>query len=77
VTCIQKEEEARSDNYNHRTIIRIPDKLWDDIRKVIPKEKPSKTIGRPVVPYRKVLEGILYVLNRRMSVEDASQRIRF
>jgi transposase len=62
VTCIQKEEEVRSDKYNHRTIIRIPDKLWDDIRIILPKEKPFKTIGRPVVPYRKVLDGILYIL---------------
>ncbi len=26
------------------------------------KEKPSGTIGRPVIPYRKVLDGIIYVL---------------
>ena len=29
---------------------------------ILPKEKPFKTIGRPVVPYRKELDGILYVL---------------
>ena len=29
---------------------------------ILPKEKPSKTVGRPVVPYRKVLDGILYIL---------------
>ena len=29
---------------------------------ILPKEKPSRTIGRPVIPYRKVLDGILYVL---------------
>ena len=63
MTCIQKEEEVRSDKYNnHRTIIRIPDKLWDDIRVLLPKENPFRTIGRPIVPYRKVLDGILYVL---------------
>ena len=65
MTCIQKEEEVRSDKYNHRTIIRISDKLWDDIRIILSKEKPSKTIGRPVVPYRKVLDGVLYVLRTR------------
>ena len=59
MTCIQKEEEVRSDKYNnHRTIIRIPDKLWDEIEMILPKEKPSRTIGRPVIPYRKVLDGI-------------------
>ena len=29
---------------------------------ILPKEKPPKTVGRPIVPYRKVLDGILYVL---------------
>ena len=50
------------DKDHHHTIIRIPDKLWDEIRLILPKEKPFKTIGRPTVPYRKVLDGILYIL---------------
>ena len=29
---------------------------------ILPKEKLSRTIGRPDIPYRKVLDGILYVL---------------
>jgi len=49
-------------NHNLPTIKRIPDKLWDEFKKVLPKEKPQKTVGRPVVPYRRVLDGILYVL---------------
>jgi transposase len=44
------------------TIRKIPDELWDEIRLILPAEKPNKTIGRPVVPFRKVLDGILYVL---------------
>jgi transposase len=44
------------------TIRKIPDELWDEIRVILPTEKPNKTIGRPVVPFRKVLDGILYVL---------------
>lgn len=28
----------------------------------MPREKPPKTIGRPSVPFRKVLDGILYIL---------------
>ena len=43
-------------------IRRIPDDLWDEIKQILPVEKPTKTIGRPVVPFRKVLDGILYVL---------------
>jgi transposase len=62
VTCIQKEGETRIIMDNLPPIIRIPDKLWDEINKVLPKEKPSKNVGRPILPYRKVLDGILYVL---------------
>jgi transposase len=43
-------------------IRKIPDDLWDEIKVILPPEKPYKTIGRPVVPFRKVLDGILYVL---------------
>ena len=62
MTCVQKKEEARIDKDHHHTIIRIPDKLWNEIRLILPKEKPFKTIGRPIAPYRKVLDGILYIL---------------
>jgi len=44
------------------TIKRIPDQLWNEIRLVLPSEKPDNTIGRPAVSFRKVLDGILYVL---------------
>ena len=63
MTYIQKEDEARIVKNSHLpTIKRIPDKLWDEIRKVLPKEKPLKTVGRPIVKYRLVLDGVLYVL---------------
>lgn len=44
------------------TIKKIPDELWYEIKLILPKEKPNNTIGRPVVQFRKVLNGILYVL---------------
>ena len=44
------------------TIRKIPDDLWDEIKIILPSKKLDKTIGRPVVPFRKVLDGILYVL---------------
>jgi transposase len=59
VTCIQKEEKSK---HNHPTIRTIPDELWDEFKKILPREKPLNTIGRPNVPYRKVIDGILYVL---------------
>ncbi len=60
MTCIHKEKGYhKKDN---RTIISLTDELWDEIRNILPKEKPSKTVGRPIIPYRKVLDGILYIL---------------
>src|SRR5215217_2391492 len=41
-----------------RTIIRIPDDLWNEITNILPDEKPENIIGRPIVPYRKVFDGI-------------------
>ncbi len=57
MTSIQKELDK-----NNHTILKVPDKLWDEIRLLLPKEKSSDTVGRPVIPFRKVLDGILYVL---------------
>ncbi len=64
MACVQKEEEVRNhkDNISHLTIRRISDRLWDEVKKVLPREKPPKTVGRPVVPYRKVFDGIFYIL---------------
>jgi hypothetical protein len=43
--------------------MRIPDTLCDEIKNILPTEKPfSAIVGRPVTPCRKVLDGILYVL---------------
>ena len=44
------------------TVRRIPDEVWNEVRRILPSEKPSNTKGRPPVSYRKVLDGILYVL---------------
>ncbi|MGC2596898.1 MAG: transposase, partial [Nitrososphaeraceae archaeon] len=41
---------------------RVSDELWDEIRLILPSEKPNNTIGHPAVSFRKVLDGILYVL---------------
>jgi len=62
VTYIQREKKGPDRKDNLCTIIRIPDKLWNKIKIILPKEKPFKTVGRPIVPYRRVLDGILYVL---------------
>ncbi len=59
---IQKKEKIKKKKNKHRTILKIPDELWDKIKNIFPKEKPLRTVGRPIVPYRKVMDGILYVL---------------
>jgi len=65
VTCIQKNEKIKKEKNKHPTILKIPDELWNEIKSIFPKEKPLKTIGRPIVPYRKVIDGILYALRTR------------
>jgi transposase len=47
---------------NVSTIIKISDELWDNISDLLPDEKPKNTVGRPIIPFKKVLDGILYVL---------------
>src|SRR5437016_9763918 len=44
------------------TLWRMPDDLWAVCRRLLPLEKPPGTRGRPVVPFRQVLNGILHVL---------------
>jgi transposase len=44
------------------TIRRVPDDLWAEIEPLLGEEKLPGTRGRPPVSFRKVLDGILYVL---------------
>jgi hypothetical protein len=71
VTFIQKKEKIKEKN-KHSTILKIPDELWDKIKSIFPKEKPLRTVGssRPIVRYRKVIDGISHVLR----TEDARGR---
>jgi hypothetical protein len=48
----------RQINKHLPTIRKIPDDLWDEIKLLLPPEKSDKTIARPVIPFRKVLDGI-------------------
>jgi putative transposase len=40
----------------------VPDELWQRIEPLLPKEKKKPKGGRPPVPARKVLAGVLYKL---------------
>jgi hypothetical protein len=54
----------------------ITDELWDEIYNILPKEKISKTVGRPIVPFRKVFDNISYIKNW-MSMENGARRLWF
>jgi transposase len=63
VSSIQKKELKKKEKNKHPAIFKIPDELWDEIKNILPKEKPLNTVGgRPNVRYRKVIDGILYIL---------------
>ena len=47
---------------NKPVITNISDELWNIISSTLPTEKPKNTVGRPIIHFRKVLNGILYVL---------------
>ena len=40
-------------------IRKIPNDLWDEIKLLFPPEKANNTIGRPIIAFRKVLDGII------------------
>jgi hypothetical protein len=42
------------------TIWTIPDQMWQRISPLLPTEKEPDTPGRPPVPFRKVINGILF-----------------
>ena len=46
------------------TIIHILGDLWNEVKNILPAEKPVETIGRPVVLFGKVLDGVLYNRNK-------------
>ena len=64
MTCIQRMDSVKGKN-KHPTILKMSDELWDVIKSILPKEKLPRTVGRPIVRYRKVIDGILYVLRTR------------
>jgi putative transposase len=47
---------------SYTTIWEIPDELWRVIEPLLPAEKPRGSAGRPALPNRQVLNGILHVL---------------
>jgi len=40
----------------------IPDEMWEKIKPIIPKHKPSKEGGRPRMDDKKAMNAIFYIL---------------
>jgi transposase len=53
---------------------RIPDDLWRQIRSFLPVQPPRPRGGRPRVPDRDALAGILFVLRTGIAWEHLPQR---
>ncbi len=56
------------------TIWHIPDPLWKKIRPLLGRQKPPRSPGRPVVPYRLVFDGILHVLRAGCQWKHAPEK---
>ena len=41
---------------------RMPDGMWERIEVLLPKRRRRKVGGRPPLPWRRVIDGIFYVL---------------
>jgi putative transposase len=46
----------------YTTLWEVPDDLWEKIQRILPKEKPAGSRGRPALSNRQVFNGILFVL---------------
>ena len=45
----------------------VPDELWDEIAPLLPAERPKPKGGRPRIPDRACLKGIIFVLRSGMA----------
>jgi hypothetical protein len=54
------------------TLRKIPNDLWDEINLMLPSEKLDKTVGRPVVPFKKSIRWHSLCFKNWMSVEDVA-----
>src|SRR3954465_1002304 len=53
----------------------VPDALWEIVEPLLPEEPPKPTGGRPPVPDRACLTGIIFVLKTGIPWEDLPQEM--
>jgi transposase len=53
----------------------VPDELWDLVEPILPKHRPSPKGGKPRIPDRLCLTGILFVLKTGIPWEDFPQEM--
>jgi transposase len=53
----------------------VPDELWEIVEPLIPPEPPKPKGGRPRVPDRACLTGIVFVLKTGLAWEDLPQEM--
>lgn len=53
----------------------VPDELWQIIEPLLPPEPPKHKGGRPRIPDRQCLAGILFVLRTGLPWEDLPQEL--
>jgi transposase len=58
----QREYQRELKQVQLPTIWTIPERMWHRIQPLLPPEKDPGTPGRPPLPFRKVMNGILFVL---------------
>jgi hypothetical protein len=57
----QREYQRELKQVQLPTIWTIPERMWHRIQPLLPSEKDPGTPGRPPLPFRKVMNGILFV----------------
>ena len=55
----------------------VPDSLWDIVQSILPAEKPKLRGGRPRIPDRRVLAGIIFVLRTGIPWEYLPQELGY
>src|SRR5687768_9136431 len=53
----------------------VPDELWEIVAPLLPPERPKPKGGRPPVPDRQALTGIVFVLKTGIQWEDLPQEM--